>query len=122
MNVKTMYNKIRQSVHSMDVVEDSTRIENTRRVLSELHYEPPFLLPVDGFSSFTREDALRALDRLYNTPDDRIQKMPVAASHPAGEIKQKTLEMFLKEFTLLQRLRADDPEAWDHINELYEDD
>jgi hypothetical protein len=46
----------------------------------------------------------------------------LAQEIPADELKRKNIDILVSQFLLLERLRAGEPEAWDEIHELYEDD
>lgn len=122
MTPQQTYEGLRKKIEEMTVIEERSAVEKTAQQLREMNYQTPFLLPVSGFTQFNRKEALAALQQIYETPDTAIEKLPVSDTHSPDDIRQKTMEMFVKEFRLLQQLRADLPEAWDHINELYEDD
>lgn len=122
MNTEELYESCLNKLKSMPVIDEKSRVEETAHQLREMNYVPPFLIPVDRFEDFNRAAALKYLNDILETPEAKIQSLPVASSHSPDEIKQRTMEMLIKEFTLLQNLRQDKPEAWDHINELYEDD
>ncbi len=83
-------------------------IAETARVLRGMNYSPTLLLEVPGFLEFTKQNLLAELAR--------------TRSLPASEINQKQCELLVYHYELLQRLRRNDPEAWDVVNELFEDD
>ncbi len=122
MKTEDLYSDLLNRFKTLSVVEEKDKVEETARQLHEMNYEPPFLIPVKNFPEFTRKDALKYLNDILETPDNTLKKLPVASTHSPDEIRQKTMEMLAREFDLLQKLRLNDPEAWDHINELYEDD
>ena len=87
---------------------DRSAINETARVLRDMNYSPTLLLEVPGFLEFTKNDLLQELARVR--------------ALPAPEINQKHCELLVYHYELLQRLRRNDPDAWDIVNELYEDD
>lgn len=122
MELEKVYSESRETLLNLDCRDDTESIEKTAAQLKEISYQPMFLIEVEGFTRFTREDALSTLDELYNYDEEKIGSLPAAANQQPVEVKATIMRTFVKEFTLLEKLRAGLPEAWEEINELYEDD
>lgn len=86
------------------------QIENTAKILEGRTFEPMLLIPTPGFVRMTKEDIRNELGRA-------LQYTEVS-----DEMKSKHIELLLYYYNLLCRLRLDQADAWDTINELYEDD
>ncbi len=121
-NLETCYESVREKIVYLDCVEEKRKVKSTAERLSKYNYQPPFVFEAPGFVTYSQKDALQQLKKLKKLKDDTVSATGAAAGHSAEEVKVMAMEMFYKEFKLLQHLRKDIPEAWDHINELYEDD
>ncbi len=98
------------------------RIEKTAEDLDRRHFMPSLLLNVDDFFYLTRERMMYEYNRVMNlNPDNEEIKNVIALSNP-DDIKEKHLRSLLNQYLLLCRLRDGEAEAWDTVNELYEDD
>jgi len=97
-----------------EVPEDAPapQIENTARVLEGKTFEPMLLISTPGFVRMKKEDIRHELQRT----------LAFASKDVSDETKSKHIELLLYYYDLLCRLRLDQAEAWDTINELYEDD
>jgi len=95
--------------------EEAKAVENTAADLARYHYEPVLLESVPNFTMLGREKLLSELAKLKvrvrEGSDDQALTMIA---------KQASLLMY--HYRLLIRLRGNDPEAWDEISALYEDD
>jgi hypothetical protein len=88
------------------------KIESTACDLESMRYEPVLLLKTPGFFRMTKAELCREIDWVVE----------VAAAELSDELKPKHIQLLVYHYELLCRLRADDPAAWDTVNELYEDD
>jgi hypothetical protein len=98
------------------------KIEETARTLEGMHYEPILLLKTPGFLHMGRKDIETEILRIGGMSDQEMRAEGFAADANFSEFKAKHLQLLLYHYGLLCRLRADHPEAWDIVNELYEDD
>lgn len=89
--------------------------------LERHHYEPLMILLAPGFITWKKADMLAEYDRLVSLPEDDPELAAVIGTSPA-EVVEKQLGMLLYHYELLCRLRLGEAEAWDVVNELYEDD
>ncbi len=77
-----------------------------------------------------KDDVLKTIDSLESMDVDAMRSSwmfepPFDSRDPEGWLKQAKLiriTYLVEQFELVSRLRDDDPEAWDEINELYFDD
>jgi hypothetical protein len=81
-------------------------IEETARELRAMNYQPTLLNEVPDFFHMTKSSLIQ-------------QVVDVAGRTDATE---QHLNLLLYHYTLLQRLRCNEPQAWDEVNELMEDD
>lgn len=98
------------------------QIERTAADLERLGYDPLFLIDVKGFVRFSAKEAKEAIDRIVGMDESRLATLASGTGRSADELKRTTIGILVSQFTLLERLRAEEPEAWDEIHELYEDD
>jgi hypothetical protein len=91
---------------------DSKSISRTADILSNKHYSPILIYPVGSFITMKKKDMLKEYHKTVN------------GGHGNGdnEMLMYHLKLLLYHYQILCRLRNDEPEAWDIINELYEDD
>ena len=103
-------------------------VEAAAHHLEMLHYQ--------NLIDFTSKDFLRLTNREFLAELAEVMKMPPrrlgvtatviedwsAGPEAAEENRAKRLDFMFREYDKLSRLRANEPEAWDEINELYYDD
>ena len=85
---------------------DEARVQTAAR-LRVLNWEPILLTDPSGFLEITREQLSAHIRQLTSRHTD---------------LTEQHLSLLLYHYRLLQRLRRDEPEAWDKVNELMEDD
>lgn len=102
-----------------DATDDQIRL--AAEGLERHQYEPLMILKAPGFIRWRKADMLGEYDRLTGLAPDTPELTAVVGS-TAGEVVEKQLGMLLYHYRLLCRLRLGEAEAWDVINELYEDD
>ena len=99
---------------------DPDAIESTARTLRDWGYSPMLLEKPDGFLEMTRDQALEAFDHIAAQPDEYWKDK--GPSDDAEETKETALRMLVNQFEFFTRLRHNEPEAWDDMNELYMED
>jgi len=97
-------------------------IEKTARDLEKKGYEPPVFLPVKGFLRFRVKDIHNELERIVSLDPREVAEIKLAQETSPEEVKKRDIDILTSQFLLLERLRSGEPEAWDEIHELYEDD
>jgi DNA-binding MarR family transcriptional regulator len=112
---------LKASVQALPDVSDDARIQRTAARLTGLHFTPTLMLPTDGFVYFSKSDLLAEIDRVAAFTADEVRNL-VATPQDTREIQREHLNLLGYHFMLLTRLRLDDAQAWDEIDELYGDD
>lgn len=110
----------------------SQTIESTAKTLEDLSFS--FTLgdmDVDLFR-LDKKGFLNLLEKIEDLSVSAIEDSPTIFDPPqnhspsledwARNAKARRIEVLLEKFLFLQRLRQDDPEAWDEVNELFYDD
>ncbi|GAK60076.1 hypothetical protein U27_07064 [Candidatus Vecturithrix granuli] len=110
------------TIHQLPDVNDAARIQYTVKRLEGLHFVPTLILPIERFTSLSKVDILREIDRIANLSEQEIHASGVRINQEVQETKIEQIGLLVYHFTLLTRLRQDDPLAWDEIDELYGDD
>ena len=119
MKVEHMWKKVLKEFPA-DAPAD--KIESTARVLTGMNYEPVLLLKTEGFFRMGRKELRKEIDRVTQLTPREMMAEGFGENANFNEFKAKHLQLLIYHYDLLCRLRADDPEAWDTVNELYEDD
>lgn len=101
---------------------DVTRIQQTAARLEGLHFTPTLMLPVARFLYFSKTDLLEEIDRVSALSEQEIHEQGIEIQQEIHEIKLEQIGLLVYHFKLLNRLRRDEPEAWDEVDELYGDD
>lgn len=90
--------------------------------LEARHYEPVLLIRTPGFLRMRRNDLETEIRRVREMSPQEMRAEGFAHEDRFNELKAKHLQLLIYHYGLLCRLRLRDPEAWDTVNELYEDD
>ena len=107
---------------------DDAAIESAAHHLEMLYYQ--------NLIDFTGKDFLRLKNKEFLAEIDAVMNMSARTLGTTATVvedwtdgpasaeanRTKRLEFMFKEFDKLRRLRANEPEAWDEVNELYYDD
>ena len=94
----------------------------TAWALRGMHFQPVFFYEIPDFVRFTKDDLVREMEGILSLDDEEIRaELPHLSLEP-WEFRLKQISMMIYYYRLLIRLRQDDPEAWDFVHELYEDD
>lgn len=97
-------------------------IDKVAMDLERYGYEPGIFFPVPDFSSYSTDDMTEEIDRIAAMDEEEVSGLTIAEDRSIDEVKRIAIDMLTEQFLLLERLRAGEPEAWDEIHELYEDD
>jgi len=68
------------------------------------------------------KDIHNELERIVSLDPREVAEIKLAQETSPEELKKRDIDILTSQFLLLERLRAGEPEAWDEIHELYEDD
>ena len=100
---------IRQQIEALPEDATSEQIEQAAQRLEKLDYQPMLIVEPPDFLRITKDRLLAFIDDLTANPGEK-------------QLTEPHLNLLLHQYKLLQRLRRDDPEAWDQISELMEED
>jgi hypothetical protein len=114
--------EFKATINALPDVLKTIRIQQAAKRLEDLHFTPTLILPVTRFLYFSKTDLLEEIDRVAALTEQEIHEQGVALKRDLQEIKLEQIGMLVYHFKLLTRLRQDQPEAWDEIDELYGDD
>jgi hypothetical protein len=97
---------ILEKIESLPPDPGPTSIEETAKELQAMNYQPMLLNDAPGFLELTKSGLVQMVVDVAEKPDATEQHLSLLFYH----------------YALLQRLRRNEPEAWDEVNELMEDD
>lgn len=106
--IQQLLDETLHKIRTLPAEADPERIDETARVLEGMNYRPILLTDAPGFLRITRTDFVDVLSSAANEPDT--------------ERAAQAIHLLDHHYRLLCRLRRDEPEAWDEVNELMEDD
>jgi hypothetical protein len=115
-------NDLKEKYDNLAPDSSKAKIEKTAQDLERRQYMPPFLLEVKDFFHMTKEKMLNEYNRVINLPEESEELKAVIGIDDSIQIKDKHLRTLLNQYNLLCELREGKAEAWDTVNELYEDD
>ena len=100
---------IRNQIKSLPETTSEQQIEETAKRLEKITYQPMLMVEPPDFLRITKEKLLNFVDQLVQ--DQKCENLT-----------EQHLNLLVHHYELLQRLRNDDPEAWDEISEIMEED
>lgn len=121
-NVHSECENIIDEISSITDHADAKRIEQVASDLERTHYEPIFLFPVEQFLRMTKAEVISEAQRIRDMDSAKIEAWEFQHRDDPEKVRVEQLNMLKRNYHLLARLRADEPEAWDEVHELYEDD
>ena len=97
-------------------------IEATARQLEKIGYSPMLIIPVEDFIRFKKDDVIGEMKKTASLSGGEMAALGFTdeGEHRARKAEQLSLLKYF--FSLVSRLRNDDPEAWNEVSELYQDD
>lgn len=98
-----------QAIRSLPDDASREQIEQTARRLEGACYEPFLIRAPSDFLRITKDRLLSFIVELSRASNEQ-------------ESTEQDLNLLLHQYRFLQRLRRDDPDAWDEISELWEED
>ncbi|MCY1152904.1 MAG: hypothetical protein PQJ45_12170 [Sphaerochaetaceae bacterium] len=114
--------KLLEKYKNLNPDSSIAKIEKTAQDLKRRQYMPPFILEVKDFLHMTKEKMLEEYKRVMDLSSEDNELKSVISIEDPNDIKIKHLTTLLNQYLLLCGLREGDPNSWDIINELYEDD
>lgn len=106
----------------IDHLPESPEVEFAAERLDRWHWQPQLLADVPDFSRITVDRLRREVLRFFAMDDRQIVNETGVVAMDPELIRITQASMLVNAAELVWRLRADDPEAWDSIAELYDDD
>lgn len=97
-------------------------IEATARRLEKIGYSPMLIIPVEDVLRVTKDDMIREVKRTASLDPGDMAALGFTEDSDLDAKKAQQLSLLRYLFALLSRLRSDDPEAWDEVSELYQED
>lgn len=114
------YEDIRRDLAALP--PDGGEVEQTARTLEGMNWVPEFLYHPPRFLRFTRSDLLAEAERTLGMDDEQIDVMIPGNTLGPERARYTQVSLLIHHWVLLSGLRRGDPESWDRVNELYEDD
>ena len=111
-----------QQVRELHDVDDKQAVEATITRLKCLNYMPIFIIETQNFFALTKADILKEIERLSNLTDAEMIEAGFSLDRDFLNLKITQMRLLVYHFRLLLRLRNDEADAWDEIDELYTDD
>lgn len=118
----TQVQNYKQVVQNLEDVNEATAIKETINRLTRMNYSPMLIFSTENFLSFSKADVLREIDRIAKLSDQEMIQQGFDRARDFFELKVEHIALLVYHFKLLLRLRRDNPEAWDEIDEMYGDD
>lgn len=116
------YQQYRETISRVNQDPPILLIEKTASRLEGMNFSPTLLFPIQNFLRITRNRLLEEFDHTCSLERSELLEMGMPEKEDEELYKDKQLSLMAYWYNLLNQLRRDVPEAWDEINELYEDD
>ncbi len=111
---------LEKALKDLVITDDPEKIARTTDILERMKYRPILLSDFKDFISADSKRFFPELEKVLNSPDVDDSQLPEGDDQES--FRKKKASLLLYHYKLLNRLRRDEPEAWDEINELMEDD
>ena len=118
----TPQNEIIKKIASLPADPEESLINSTAEELEMLSFAPILLVDIPDFLYMKKADVISEIYHILCMPEAELPSYDRSAVKSAEEFRDKQVNLIYFYFELLTRLRASEPEAWDYIHELYEDD
>jgi len=111
-----------RELQGLEKADDAENIRLTRQRLEGLNYVPTLIIPTPGFLSFSSFDLANEIKRVAALTDQEMVAENFEKGSDFADLKARHISLLLYHFKLLVRLRRDEPDAWDEVDELFTDD
>ncbi len=111
---------LQEKLKDLVIVDDPGIIGKTADVLEGMKYTPTLLTDFPGFLRVSSDAFFARVEEILNAPD--VDEGDLPPDETQDSFRERQVSMLIYHYKLLNRLRQDEPEAWDEINELMEDD
>jgi hypothetical protein len=112
----------KREIRAAAVTWDRSTVDRVALDLERYGYDPGIFFPVPDFATYGVSEMEDEIDNIAAMDDEEVSGLPIAQERSAEGAKRLAIDILTSQFLLLERLRAGEPEAWDEIHELYEDD
>lgn len=116
------YKDILKKIRELPNEADEEKIGNTAHELEMLSFNPLLLIDTPRLLYMNRSDIIAEAERVASLTPEQLPDFDRESIAGPEDFKHKHLSMLYFNYELLSRLRAGNPEAWDYVHELYEDD
>ena len=119
---QTKLSELQNEAQNLTENSDKKSVEVAANALRSMSYSPTLLFDTPQFITFTKKDLLHEINRVTNLTknDDSFKTLDEGVDF--NEIKLTHIKLLINHFKLLTRLRNDEAETLEEVNELYEDD
>lgn len=100
---------IKKEIELLPADTNQHDIEITAKTLKGINYSPNLPIDTPDFLFITKDGIAKEFTKVANSTKDET-------------LKKSHLNLLLHQYKFLYRLRMNDMDAWDEVNELYEDD
>jgi hypothetical protein len=104
------------------LLPDGVSVDATADRLERMNWVPELLITVRDFHRVSKDVLLSNVVAVLSLNDNEMMKIIGSAAMPPERVRLTQASLLVNAAELLWKLRSDDPLAWDHVNELYEDD
>ncbi len=118
----TYEEKVESFKNRIRVLADRVPVDASADRLERMNWVPELLVTVRDFHRITKDVLLSKVVDVLSLDDNKTIKIISSVAMPPERIRLTQASLLVNAAELLWKLRVDDPVAWDHVNELYEDD
>ena len=111
---------LQEKLNDLVIEDDPEKIRKTADVLEGMKYSPTLLSDFPDFLRVNSERFFEAMENVLIATTLPVDELPEGET--LASFKERQVSLLIYQYKLLNRLRLDEPEAWDEVNELMEDD
>lgn len=114
--------KLQEEANNLTENSDQESIKVAAKALKAMNYTPTLLFDTPHFLDFAKQDLLNEINHVADLTKKDASFLKLEDDIDFNEVKLTHIRLLINHFKLLTRLRNDEDEAWEEVNELYEDD
>ncbi len=103
-------------------IHTKEQIDTAAHALEGMNYRPMLLIDMPDFFYITSDGLLAELNRLVKMTSEEWSAAGCPAHVAHTDFRDKQIGLIFYHYALLYRLRSNEPDAWNEINLLCEDD
>lgn len=108
--------------HRVTALSDDLPVDETAVRLELMNWAPELLVSMKDFHRITKDVLMREVVDVLSLNDNETAAGIGSLNLSPERARLTQASLLVNAAELLWKLRSDIPEAWDHVNELYEDD